>query len=243
MDHSVYATDAEVDETHWWFRGRRRLFEQVIDRTGVAKDAPVVDVGTSAGTNLRMLKERGFRNYRGLDPSEDAVRFCRERGLGTVDLGSVTGLPYADNSLNLVLATDVIEHVDDDARAVRELDRVLAPGGWLLLTVPTFQSLWGLQDELAHHKRRYREHEVRRLLDGTRLDIQEAFYFNFILFLPIFAMRQLMRMRKPKLRSEADINTPFINKILAQLFRFDIWLARRIRPPFGVSLCLLARKS
>ena len=108
------------------------------------------------GTNLRLLQELGIcRTARGLDLSDDAIRWCAEKGLGTVEKGDVCNLPFGEASFELVLATDIIEHVDDDLQAITEIRRVLAPGGTAIITVPAFQSLWGLQDDVAHHKRRY----------------------------------------------------------------------------------------
>ena len=145
----------------------------------------VLDVGTSTGTNLRLLISMGFEDVTGLDLNPEAIRFCAEKGLGDVKLGDIESLPFENETFDLVLATDIIEHVDDDARAVRELHRVLAPGGKLLITVPTFKALWGHNDDTSHHKRRYVATEVLTLIKSAGLHIRRNFYFNFLLFLPM----------------------------------------------------------
>jgi ubiquinone/menaquinone biosynthesis C-methylase UbiE len=91
-----------------------------------------------------MLSDLGFKHVTGVDMSDDAIRFCAEKGLGHVEK-----LPFDNVSFDVVLATDIIEHVDDDNRALAEIARVLRPGGKVLITVPAFQALWGLQDEVA----------------------------------------------------------------------------------------------
>lgn len=242
MDTGTYAVEARVEETHWWFAGRRALFGREIGRLNLPSGAKVIDIGTGTGSNLRLLRDIGFRNVRGLDANEDAIRLCAAKGLGPVERGSICSLPIADASHDLVLATDVIEHVDDDLQALREVNRVLAPDGFLLLTVPTFSSLWGLQDEVAHHKRRYRLGPLLRLIEAAGLVPVRAYYFNYLLFVPILLARQVIRLSRVKLNSENEVNSPLINSVLTPIFQFDCWSAPLVHPPFGVSALVVARR-
>ena len=86
-----------------------------------------------------MLAELGYHRVVGLDVSSEAIRFCAEKGLGIVHHGNVCDLPFEDASLDLVLATDIIEHVENDGLALSEMARVLVAGGSALMTVPAFQ--------------------------------------------------------------------------------------------------------
>lgn len=242
MERATYAAEAAAEETHWWFVGRRVLFRRLIERFASDRGTSVLDVGTSTGTNLRMLDEMGFRDVTGLDMSEDAIRFCAEKGLPPVRQGDITAMPFADESFGLVLATDVVEHVDDDVRAVSEIARVLVPDGIALFTVPAFQSLWGLQDEVSHHKRRYKRDGFRRLVAGAGLEIIDQFYFNYLLFAPIWLARKLLPVIAPKTDSEASLNPPLVNALLHPVMQLDVATAPLLRPPFGVSYLLLARK-
>jgi SAM-dependent methyltransferase len=156
MDIVTYAVEGEAEATHWWFIGRRRVFARGIEKMGLPRSGRVLDVGTSTGANLRLLRDLGFHAIDGLDFSDEAIRFCREKGLGLVRHGDVCGIPVADQSFDLLLATDIIEHVDDDAKALGEIARVLRTGGKALITVPAFPMVWGLQDRVGQHKRRYR---------------------------------------------------------------------------------------
>jgi ubiquinone/menaquinone biosynthesis C-methylase UbiE len=177
MDITAYAAEAAIEADHWWFVGRRLLFADVIRGLGLARDAEILDVGTGTGANLRLLRNLGFVRITGVDQSSDAIRFCGEKGLGAVQLGDIAALQLPDRRFELVLATDVIEHVDDDLAALRELRRVLKPGGYLLLTVPAFHLLWGLQDDVSHHKRRYRLHKLLKMLRCRSLSTT-AFLFQ-----------------------------------------------------------------
>lgn len=242
METSTYAVEAEVEASHWWFVARRRLIADLIARAGVSRGSRVLDVGTSTGTNLRLLKELGFADRRGLDASDDAIRWCAEKGLGDVAKGDVCDLPFGDAEFDLVLATDIIEHVDDDLRAVGEIRRVLAPGGIAIISVPAFQSLWGLQDDVAHHKRRYRKRQLLSLLARGGLDCHDGFYFNYLLFAPIWGARQVIRWCGIELQSENQVNNRALNWLLTQIFTLDVATARFVRPPFGVSIMAIATR-
>jgi SAM-dependent methyltransferase len=242
MDQATYAAEAEIEQDHWWFVGRRKLFGGIIAGLGLPSDARTLDAGTSTGTNLRLLRDLGFTRVEGVDISLEAKQFCELKQLGTVTIGDVCALPYSDNQFDLVLATDVIEHLDDDLRAAAELFRVLKPGGHVLITVPAFPSLWGLQDDVAHHKRRYRKRPLLRVLTDSGLQCHKAFYFNYLLFAPIWLARCIIRLGGIRLRSENDVNNPWINHVLTWVFSFDVWSACWLSPPFGVSILALCTK-
>lgn len=222
MDVGTYEIEAAYEESHWWFVGRRSLFLSEIGRLGLPKDARILDVGTSTGTNLRMLRDAGYTNVLGLDSSEESIRWTNAKGLPEVIKGDVCDLPFDRGSFDLVLATDVLEHVDDDARAVAEIARILKSDGHVLITVPSFKMLWGLQDVVAHHKRRYRMPQLLRLVESGRLSPTRSYYFNFILFLPILLARRLINILGINLRSEAEVNSPVLNRVLMGIFHADI---------------------
>jgi SAM-dependent methyltransferase len=240
MESATYAIEAEVEATHWWFTERRWLFSRLIGRFGLPRDARILDIGTSTGTNLRMLRELGYTRSEGLDASEEAVRWCAEKGYGKVTRGDVCALPFADETFDCVLATDIIEHVDDDVTALREIRRVLKPDGRVLITVPAFMALWGLQDEVGQHKRRYRARQLRTRAESVGLRAGTSFYFNYLLFLPILGVRSLVRRAGIRLQNENQLNSPLLNRVLRVIFRFDVWSARVLHPPFGVSYLMIA---
>jgi SAM-dependent methyltransferase len=242
MDIATYALEAEAEATHWWFVGRRRLFAREIDKTGLPRTSRVLDVGTSTGANLRLLRDLGFHAVDGLDFSQEAIRYCREKGLGNVRQGDVCGMPFADESFDLLLATDIIEHVDDDLKALREIARVLRPGGKALIVVPAFPILWGLQDRVAQHKRRYRMGELADRVARAGFAIEVSYYFNFLLFVPIWLGRRLVDIIQPRIQNESQINSPLLNRMLSAIFTLDIAVAPVLRPPFGVSILIVAEK-
>lgn len=238
----MYEMEAQAEASHWWFVCRRKLFRKMINGFTLNRTAKALDVGTSTGTNLRLLHDMGLENVTGLDFNLDAIRYCAEKGLGNVEHGDVLNLPFSDGTFDLVLATDILEHIEDDALAVHELTRVLVPGGKLLVTVPTFIALWGVNDDMSHHKRRYVRGEICELILSADLRIVRQFYFNFFLFLPIWIVRQLVRRMPIKPPSEIKMNSPVINKVLLWIFSLDVRLAPIIHPPFGVSYLIICEK-
>jgi len=242
MDAGIYEVEAEAEATHWWFVGRRRLFAAEIARLGLDPNGAVLDIGTSTGTNLRMLRELGFHNVQGLDSSEEAVRYCAAKGFDAVRRGDVCDMPFSSDSFDLVLATDVIEHVEDDVQAIREIARIMKPRGASLISVPAFRCLWGLQDDLGRHKRRYRQSELIRLVSNSGLRIDRQYYFNYLLFLPIWLGRRAIRWFAPGLKNEAQVNSPLLNLLLSKVFALDTATAPLLHAPFGVSALVVARK-
>jgi SAM-dependent methyltransferase len=242
MDVGTFAVEARIEATHWWFVGRRRLFSLEIERAHIPRTARVLDVGTSTGTNLRMLRDLGFANVEGLDLSDEAIRYCAEKALGLVHKGDICGMPFSDASFDVVLATDVIEHVEDDQLALTELVRVLKPGGLAIITVPAFQKLYGLQDRVARHLRRYLRQDLVAKIRGAGFDVLNVFYFNYLLFLPIWMARRLIDLIGARYESEAELNSPWVNWLLTRVFAIDVLSARVFSPPFGVSLFAMVRK-
>lgn len=243
MELAVYEHEAAVEETHWWFVGRRKLFARELAALHLSRAAHILDVGTGTGANLRLMRQAGFTCVVGVDQSEAAIRFCTVRGLGSVKRADIRRLPFEDGSFDLVMATDVVEHVEEENEAVAEIYRVLHPGGFALITVPAFPSLWGLQDIQSHHLRRYRRAEFHKLLADAGFEIRRIYYFNYLLFPAIWAARQVIRLLKPKIESENQVNTLMINRLLSLIFSLDVATAPRLRPPFGVSILAVCHRA
>jgi SAM-dependent methyltransferase len=241
MNTDVYAIEAQVQRAHWWFTGRRRLLNGLLKSLQPETDWRILEVGAGTGANLPVLAGLGVRQVVACDSSMEAVDRSVDTGV-TWARADATRLPFGSSSFHLLLAADVIEHIDDDRAAVREFTRVLRPGGHLLLTVPAFPSLWGPQDIVAHHRRRYRRSPLLGLLRESGFTISASFHFNYLLFGAIWAARRTLMAFRIKVQSENEINTPFVNRVLTRIFLADVESAPRLNPPFGVSLCVLGRK-
>jgi len=241
MEHT-YPILFRVEQSHWWHIGRRRIlagFVEEICRRVTDRRPRILDVGCGTGANLLMLSKYG--DAEGVDISEDALAFCRERGLDKVKLGAGEELPYENGTFDLVTAFDVVEHMDDDLAGLKEMRRVLRPGGRVLLFVPAFMFLWGLQDDVSHHRRRYRMSELRRALEEAGFEIERTTYANITFFLPILLMRKLMRFTGIKAESENNINVSALNGVLGRMLGAESLILKFMNLPFGVSGLCVAR--
>ncbi len=242
MEPGVYEVEARLEAEHWWFRGRRLLFATEIRGLKFGPDAAVLDIGTGTGSNLRMLREEGYRNVTGIDLNPLAIGYCRAKGFTSVLSGDATKLPFAEDQFDIVLATDTIEHIDGDRKALQEIHRILSPGGYAIIVVPAFASLWGLQDILAHHRRRYRAADLSEKIWSSGLEVRQVYYFNYLLFVPVWFGRQIINILGIKRASEAEFNSTVLNQMLFWTFALDVRTAPLIHPPFGVSLLAIAKK-
>ena len=242
MEHT-YPILFRIEQTHWWHIGRRKILEGFVAdicRRVTDRRPRILDVGCGTGANLIMLARYG--NAAGVDVSEDALAFCRERGLDQVRLGAGEELPYEEGTFDLVTAFDVVEHMDDDLAGLSEMHRVLRPGGRVLLFVPTFMFLWGLQDDVSNHRRRYRLSQLRRVLEQAGFEVERTTYANITFFFPILLVRKLMRLTGIKTESENTINVSALNGVLGRVLGAESWILRYMNLPFGVSGLCVARK-
>ena len=243
MDQRLYAEYAELQDRHWWFVGRRRILSAVLEAGLGRRDdrTRILDIGCGTGTMLDALGR--FGEVDGVDTEPAAVEFCHRHGHPRVELYSGGRLPHPDGSFDLVTMLDVIEHVDDDQTMLGEARRVLRPGGIALTTVPAYRWMWGEQDEVAHHKRRYTRPELRDSLDRAGFDVSRAGYFNTLMFPPIAAIRGARRLRPgpPAMRSDFNLTRPGrLNSVLARVFAGESRIVARRDLPFGVSILALA---
>ena len=247
MQQHTYAIMYEVEGAHWWFAGRRRILEgflaQVVPTLPAARKTErprILDVGCGTGANLEMLARYG--DAEGVDISQDALAFCRARGLTRVREGAAEALPYPDEAFDLVTALDVVEHLDDDVAGLGEMRRVLKPGGCALLFVPAFRWLWGVQDDVSNHRRRYTLSQLRRAVEAAGLSVERATYANITFLAPILVGRLLMRATGARPASENVLNVAALNGVLGRVFGAERHWLRRANLPVGVSAICVARR-
>jgi len=243
MQEHTYSIMYEIEGSHWWFAGRRQIISGFIERIckGFARRPRILDVGCGTGANLEMLAN--FGDAEGVDVSPEALSFCKQRGLQSVRLGEAEKLPYPDQSFDLVTGLDVVEHLDDDLAGLREMRRVLKPGGRALLFVPAFMFLWGVQDDVSNHRRRYTMKQLKETVRKAGFEIDRATFANITFFVPTLLGRVLMRITGFRPESENNLTIGFLNKPLGMILGVEsIWL-RHLNLPLGVSAICVARRS
>jgi SAM-dependent methyltransferase len=232
MEEHVYRQLYELEDTHWWFRGRRAVIHALLGRAPLPDHPRVLDAGCGTGRNIREYAQLG--ETAGVDPSPDAVAFCHARGLAQVIRSGVEQLPFEDGAFDLVAATDVLEHIPDDLGAAHELRRVTKPGGSLLITVPAYQWLWSQHDDSHHHQRRYTLRGLRAVLTAAGWRPLVQTYFNSILLAPIAVVRLVAGDAQ---RSDYDLAPRPLNEALYLPMRTEAaFIAHGGRLPAGVSI-------
>lgn len=242
MDSGYYSVLHSAQQRHWWYAARRRILASVVE-TIVAQGLPkgkIYDLGCGVGANLEMLS--AFGEVVGVDGSPEAVGFCHERGYTGVrqeDLNHLSGIE--DESAKLVVLADVIEHLDDENPALIAAKRLLAPGGALLVTVPAYEWLWSPADDLNHHKRRYTEGQLRRVIE-RHFRVERSTYFNTFLFGTVLAGRLVEKVLKRGGDDAAELPPAPVNAVLDRIFGAEKLVVPRAHLPFGVSILCVARK-
>jgi len=240
MEDVTYTKIFEHETENWWYRVRRTLAMHLLRTYAPASHPKVLDIG--CGTGLLLKELSAVADAYGVDMSPVAVDFCHQRGLSNVMQTDGVSLPFPDATFDAVFALDVIEHIDDDTAAVREMKRVLKPGGVAIIFVPAFMSLWGKNDELGQHRRRYRLPRIVSLFTDAGYQTLRASYFNFFLFLPILVVRRIIAPLVSRQGSELEQSGAVTNAILHRIFDAEFSLLKHVNLPFGVSAFLVAKK-
>lgn len=242
MNLEEYARMYEAEERQWWYAGMRAISSALLDKhmPPGASGRRILDAGCGTGNTLAHFRGRG--RAVGVDLSEDALRFCRSRGVSAAR-ASVLALPFAPGTFDLVTSLDVLYHrwVADDRAAVAELARVLAPGGLLLVRVPALKMLWGAHDDAVLSRHRYTRREVDALLRAAGLDVLELTYANTLLF-PVLALRRTLDRLTGRHGSDVSFLPAPIEATFLGLLRAEARMVRHVRLPVGASVLALGRK-
>jgi SAM-dependent methyltransferase len=237
MEDSYESDTLAVEDRHWWYRGRRRIVLDVVRSLPLPSRPRILDAGCGSGRNLVELS--GFGTVVGLEPSPRGAEVARARGVGEVVVAGIGAMPFEDSSFDLITCLDVLEHIEDDLGALRELRRVARPGGILLITAPAYPRLWSSHDELNRHCRRY----TRRVLLDRAVEAGwrplRTTHFNALL-LPVAAAWRLADRARPGQAPPTSelVRTPAsLNWLLEQPLRAEAALLRTGRRiPAGLSL-------
>jgi len=233
----MYTTEA----THWWFAGKRLLMRRLLGERLRQSGLRILDIGCGAGATAADFSADGW--VCACDRSLHALRFVGARGIANRVAADAPGLPFRDGAFDVVLAFDVLEHVADDAGFLRELARVLAPGGALAIHVPAWPSLWSRHDEVLEHKRRYTRRSLRALLGGSPLRIAYLGWASCTIFPVTVAIRWARRISKTEAQgADLGVVPTWLNIALTGVYRAESSIAVRTGLPFGVSLAAIATR-
>jgi SAM-dependent methyltransferase len=238
-----YEVMREHELRHWWFRGRRRVLVDLLGGVAGPRTGPlrILDYGCGTGGNTPEYASLGA--VVGIEPDAAAVRLAGKRGGARYCRGSGTQLPFRGTVFDAVVASDVLEHIEDDLEAVSEIARVLRPGGSAIISVPAHQWLFSEHDEALHHFRRYSKAALRDVLERGGLRIRRLFYWNAVLFPAICVHRLLVKPRRgQEPRSDTGSSPWLINEALTALLAAEAAVLRHAPLPWGASLVAVAER-
>jgi SAM-dependent methyltransferase len=242
MDRDYELQTHQAEDRHWWYRGRRTVLETVIANMRLPARARILDAGCGSGRNMVELARHG--TVTGVELSQTSVCLARERGVGEVIEGSVLDMPFSADSFDLAASLDVIEHLEDDLGALREMRRTVTPGGSLLVTVPAYPWLWSGHDEINHHFRRYTRRSLQSVAEQAGWEQVRTTYFNSLLLPAAIILRVLDRLSTKTTESSLDLWVPPrpLNWLLERPLALEASLiARGGRIPAGLSLLAVFR--
>lgn len=248
MERDFETNYHRLEEQHFWFRARRNTILRLLRMLPPDRDARIADLGCASGRLIAEMRRLGFHKTVGADISPIAIRQCHEAKVDFTVVADAACSAFADSSLDVIVASDILEHIADDQGALNHWRSLLRPGGWAIVFVPAFMNLWSPHDVTNHHFRRYRLGELVRKAESAGLEVQRSGYWNCLLF-PLILVIRLLRKRRLSNRSleaRSDLALPskYMNRVLAFLLSAEGWfIAQGGYLPVGVSAFIVARRT
>jgi SAM-dependent methyltransferase len=231
-----------LEDNYWWFEGSMRFILSELGDIPAGATGRVLDAGCGTGGLLRRL---AHRNAWGVEVAREGIQFCRQRGLDNILQASITELPFRSNTFDIVLSIDVLVHqwVSDDMAALREIHRVLVPGGFVVLQVAAYRALWSAHDVATLTRHRYARDELAEKVKLAGFDMVRITYRNTLLS-PLAVLIKLMRRVRATTATRSDlVGLPrLVDRALFVVVAFENYVARRVSLPFGVSIFCIAQK-
>ncbi len=249
MDRALYEEMFALEQQHWWFAAKRQIVVSLLNafaEVTPSADAPAVvcDIGCGCGMQAAELSEAGW-NVIGVDASEDALTYCRARGVDAVQGRLPDDVPLEPGSLDAVLMLDVLEHVDDDAGSLAAGAERLKPGGVLICTVPAYAWMWTDRDDYHHHKRRYSRRAFAELIRSCDLcEVMMTSFMNTVLF-PLALASRLGSKLVGSSANGGDLSIPPLgtNALFRAAFAAERHLlSRGVGMPYGLSQVAVLRR-
>lgn len=242
MEPGFHPYQRSVEDWHFWYVVRREILANLLSELRLPAGARLLDIGCGTGGSALVLARYG--EAIGLDRELRSFRISMDRPYRHRVVSGAETLPFADASFDAVVALDVLEHLDDDVGAAREIRRILKPGGAAIFFVPALSILWGHNDVVSHHRRRYTRRTLQEVLTAAGFRTSRLGYFNLLLFLPTLAVRLLDRLL-PRVANQIEYqpHPSRLNGLLTRIFRLEVELLRRTELPIGTSVCCIAHKA
>lgn len=242
MENHLYRELYDLENKHWWFVSKRKIVLSLLEKyLPAGANHQILDVGCGSGLMLNDLIR--FGTVYGVDYSEEALRFSAMNFDGVLRHGFLPGgIPFPDDSFDVIVALDILEHIEEDTASLEDIKRHLKDGGICLVTVPAHMFLWSGHDVVHDHKRRYTREMLRERIEHAGLKILKLSYYNSLLFIPITVARTLNRLMNRQNGSDAQMPNLFMNIMLQRIFSFEALCLEHFDFRAGVSLIAVLGK-
>jgi len=236
-----------VQKKHFWFKGREELIKILLSKLDIGSNSKILSVGTGTGSELKILKD--FGEIYALDVDNKILdllplELCKE-----IRMENICYAKFPNNYFRLITLFDVLEHIKDDDLAISKIKHLLEPKGYIIITVPAFQSMYSKHDVALKHFRRYSFFSLK--WKASNFKCTKIGFWCFSLFLPIFFFRLVNKIsikftvKEKSLTSEASIRIPkILNNIAYCMLRVDNFcIKHNIMLPFGLTIYGIFQKS
>ncbi len=240
MEVEVYKRWDEENQKHWWFEGRKKIIYSILKNNIRKNDLKILDFGCGVGVNTKMLTE--FGDVTCFDPSPEAIKFLKRKFNNDKKVLVEDNLDNCSEQFDLIIAADVVEHIENDKEEIIKLHKLLKSDGLFFATVPAYQFLFSIKDIKLHHKRRYNLFNFKKLISPFFNKIKIS-YYNFFLFLPIsLAIIYYKFLRKDFIDKVEKKPNKIINFLFYKIFSYESSLLNKVNFPFGISIIFLGKK-
>lgn len=242
---SLYHTE---EEKNWWFVARRDMLLKFFDRYKIPKDAKILDIGCASGAFLLLLKNLGYTNLTALDYSPEAIEQVKKNGIENAYVMDGHKPEFDDNSFDVLISSDSLEHLENDELALGNWHKLLKPEGVVFILVPAYNFLWTEHDDVNYHFRRYTRTMLTQKATKAGFEIVHSGYNYVLLFIPTAIVRGILRLMSRRQKHDPAsggqiLKLPFIvNKLFIMYQKFENTISKYVTMPFGVTTFVVLKK-
>jgi len=244
MEIKEYERMFRLENFYWWFQGRKKIVLRLVDKF-CKKVNPSIILDAGCGTGMIFSHLEKYGTVVGIDLSKEALKFCRERRLRPLIMADMVALPFKNESFDLIVGLDILEHIEGDSMAIGDFYRALKKDGILIVTVPAHPFIWSDHDIALHHVRRYTMKQFKQLISLHQWKVLKISYAISFTFPGVVLYRLIAKMIKrgdEKPKTDLIILPNFLNSILTYIIHIEAFLIQYIRLPFGLSIVAALKK-
>jgi len=240
MEAEVYKRQDKEHAKHWWFEGKKNIIFSILKKNISRNDLKILDFGCGVGINTKMLSE--FGSVTCFDQSSEAIKYLKKKFNNDQKILVENNLENCNELFDLIVASDVLEHIENDEKEIKKLHKLLKPNGFFLATVPAYQFLFSVKDIKLHHKRRYNLSNFKNLILPFFNKIKLS-YYNFFLFLPITLGIIYYKLLKNDFIDKVEKKpNKLLNYLFYKIFTSEGIFLNKINYPCGISIIFLGKK-